>query len=254
MAGGTCADEGWDYVFSFPPNNKFTPDWDQAAVRSHRNPGVAFKAAYQLCGYGFEPHFSGADNHIMLDIGANIGQTLFNYYSRGWRVVAFEPVPENVDTICRNIFINGVTSDRIALVGGAGSNFSRFVEIDTSRGWSDSTSISQKGVAGWKTKVDVHNVTTIAVDDYIDNAKSINFRNKIMFVKIDTQGHELSVLQGMKKFLSNPPTVEDLGGWSFIVKAEYSVKLQKDSGHRPNDMLDFMRGMGYEVRCIISED
>jgi len=254
VVASTCADEGWDFVFSVPPNHKLTSDWDKEAVRSLRTPGVPLKFwGGTLCGYGYEPFFSGSDNHIMLDIGANIGQTLFNYYARGWRVVAFEPVPENVNTIRRNIFINGVGSDRIALVNGVASNHSGAIEIYTPKGWSDSTSVSQEGVAAWK-GIDIHKVSAIEVDEYIDAAKSPHFRNKIMFVKIDTQGHELSVLQGMKKFLSDPPSTEDLGGWSFIVKAEYDADLQKKSGHGPNDMLDFMWGLGYEVRCEITDD
>lgn len=58
----------------------------------------------------------------------------------------------------------------------------------------------------------------------------------------------------MKKFLSNPPSKEDLGGWSFVVIAEYHRKLQQASGYGPNEMLDFMRNLGYEVRCNMADN
>ena len=91
------------------------------------------------------------------------------------------------------------------------------------------------------------------MDDYIDNAVSTEFWNNIMLVKIDTQGHELSVLQGIERFLSNPPSKDNLGGWSFVVIAEYDINLQKASGHEPNEMIDFMRKLGYEVRCKMED-
>lgn len=103
-------------------------------------------------------------------------------------------------------------------------------------------------------EIDVLSITGIEIDKYIENAVSPKLGKQILFVKIDTQGHELSVLQGMKRFLLDPPSLEDLGGWSFIVFAEYYPNLQKAAGHGPNDMLDFMRDMGYEVRCSYDDD
>ena len=96
-------------------------------------------------------------------------------------------------------------------------------------------------------------VTAIEIDTYINNAVSSDLRRNIMLVKIDTQGHELNVLQGMKMFLSDPPSNEDLGGWSFVVVAEYDEKLQKAAGHDPNEVLNFMRNLGYEVRCKMTD-
>ena len=135
------------------------------------------------------------------------------------------------------------------------TNHSGTVEIYSPKGRTDNTAISRKGstlnVGG---AVDVFDVAAIEIDKYIDNAISPNLRNNILLVKIDTQGHELSVLRGMKKFLSNPPSEDDLGGWSFVVIAEYDRRLQEASGHGPNEMLDFMRNLGYEVRCHVSEN
>ncbi len=74
-----------------------------------------------------------------------------------------------------------------------------------------------------------------------------------MLVKIDTQGHEISILQGMKKFLSNLPSKEELGGWSCVVIVEYSPLLQKAVDHNPSEMLIYMRSLGYEVRCKMTD-
>lgn len=59
----------------------------------------------------------------MLDIGANQGKALLPYYARCFCVIAFEPIPDNVRTIQRNLFINGIKEeDRVALVEGSVSN------------------------------------------------------------------------------------------------------------------------------------
>lgn len=191
-----------------------------------------------------------------LDIGANQGLSIFPYYARGWRIIAFEPIPANVNTVRRNIFINGVSNETIALVEGAVTNETGTVKIYAPRGRADNTAISLKGsnLNVKKGSVDEVTVPAITVDNYLDNAVSPALKKNIHLVKIDTQGHELSVLQGMQKFLSDPPSVEDLGGWSFTVIAEYDRGLQEASGHGPEDMLNFMRGMGYDVRCGMDED
>ena len=70
-----------------------------------------------LCGYDYEPYFDGVSSrHVMLDIGANQDQglSLMPYYAKGWRIIAFEPIPDNVHTIRRNIFINGIRDDQVA--------------------------------------------------------------------------------------------------------------------------------------------
>lgn len=112
VVAGTCADKGWDYVFTSSfANDMRTKDWDNEAVKSHRTPGVGMS----LCGYDYEPYFDGVSSrHVMLDIGANQGLSLMPYYAKGWRIIAFEPIPDNVHTIRRNIFINGIRDDQVA--------------------------------------------------------------------------------------------------------------------------------------------
>ncbi|KAK1744755.1 SAM-dependent methyltransferase [Skeletonema marinoi] len=249
VVAGTCADIGWNYVFSYAEDIR-SQKWDLQALKSHRTQGVATK----LCGYGYDKYFDGARGYTMLDIGANMGLSLMPYYSKGWKVVAFEPIKDNINTLRRNLFINGITEDQVALVEGAVTNQSGILEIYAPRGRTDNTALSRKGstlnVGG---DVDVEKVTAIEIDTYINNAVSSDLRRNIMLVKIDTQGHELNVLQGMKSFLSAPPSNEDLGGWSFVVVAEYHVGLQKAAGHDPNEVLNFMRSLGYEVRCKLTD-
>ena len=95
--------------------------------------------------YGYMNFFDGARDHVMLDVGANMGLSMLPYYARGWRVIAFEPIPENVNTMKRNIFINGITEDRVALVHGAVTNMSGSLQVYAPRGRTDNTAASRAG-------------------------------------------------------------------------------------------------------------
>jgi len=129
------------------------------------------------------------------------------------------------------------------------------VKLYAPRGRTDNTAISLKGSnLNVENVVDELTVPAITLDNYLDNARSSALKKNIHLIKIDTQGHELSVLQGMQKFLSDSPSVENLGGWSFTIVAEYDKELQEASGHGPEDVLNFMRGIGYEVRCNMDDD
>lgn len=251
VVAGTCVDAGWDYVFSYSQDTR-SPEWDASAVASHRTKG---KYA-ALCGYGYDTFFDGIgttsteNERVMLDIGANMGLSLFPYYTKRWKIIAFEPIPDNLNTIRRNIYLNGIQDNDIALVQGAVTNTSGTVQIYAPKGRADNSAMSKaastRNVGG---KADALTVPAIQIDAYLDSAVDPNLKKRIAFIKIDTQGHEMSVLQGMKRFLSNPPSTETLGGLSFIVQAEFDPKLQRASGNNPNDMLTFMRDLGYEVRC-----
>jgi len=252
VVAGTCADTGYEYIFSFAEDLR-TEEWDKVAVKSHRNKGVS----NSLCGYGFhnEHAAAGMAGHIMIDIGANMGLSLFPYFAKGWKIIAFEPVLDNINTIRRNIFINGVREDQIALVHAAVSDTNGNITIYAPKGRTDNTAISKvsstTNVGG---KADAYEVPAVTIDSYLHGALEPRIRKMIALVKIDTQGHELNVLQGMEKFLSDPPTKEDLGGVTFSVIAEYAPNLQIASGHDPDEMLQFMRGLGYVVRCEYGGD
>ena len=96
-------------------------------------------------------------------------------------------------------------------------------------------------------------VPIVSLDTYLDGAAP-ELRMKIAFIKIDVQGSELLVLRGMRRLLKTPPTPAMLGGYSFVVKAEYDPSLQASSGHKAGAMLQYMHELGYEMRCGMSDD
>lgn len=58
---------------------------------------------------------------IVVDVGANVGMATFAAAAMGFRVVAFEPVFENLQRVCDGVFLNRAW-DRVAVFHAAASD------------------------------------------------------------------------------------------------------------------------------------
>ncbi len=122
---------------------------------------------------------------LFLDIGANIGiySVLVGRAGLAQRIVAFEPAPRILHQLGANLLINGLTG-RVEVVAKAVSNRSGTVPFqfyaDSSTGQSP---IVDSGA--------VDSVDAIRIDDYIQ------LRGATIFAKIDVEGHEAAVIDGM---------------------------------------------------------
>ncbi len=131
----------------------------------------------------------------LLDIGANVG-----IYTIAWlsisqgRANSFEPLPGNVEALVRNLVTNGM-QDRSEVIQVAVANIQGLTEIRTpslvpGEGFA---SVSNLGVRAnpaeycWK-------VPSCRLDD-------IDLPHGPLIVKIDVEGHELEVIEGMKGLL-----------------------------------------------------
>ena len=154
----------------------------------------------------------------VIDVGANIGHytlKLSSIVGATGRVLAFEPVAATFELLASNVarakagnvtLLNAASSDRTDVVG---------MEIPTFDSGLDNyymANISDKG--------DVFCIT-LAVD-------SLNLQNKVSFVKIDAEGHEMSVLAGMRGLL-----VRD--------KPVLVIELSSD------DIREYLEAIGYET-------
>ena len=128
----------------------------------------------------------GKGDHVV-DVGANIGhltlQAKHLVGPRG-RVYAFEVNPRTFRFLEANVALNRV--EHVYLYPNAVSNASGFASIDASRG-DDQTFISEIGRCD--------GITTVLLDDVIPKDLPIKL------LKIDTEGHELPVLQGARSTL-----------------------------------------------------
>jgi FkbM family methyltransferase len=143
---------------------------------------------------------------VILDIGANIG-----YYSiigsrlvgiKG-KVFAFEPGPEAFALLVKNIEVNGYTNviPVQKAVSAEKGKATLFLSED-----SLTNSLHGDGLMG-SVEVDV-----TSIDEFI---KSVN--SPVNLAKIDVEGEEINVLEGMKKTIAENPDLKILAelskGW-----------------------------------------
>jgi FkbM family methyltransferase len=136
-------------------------------------------------------------NNTVLDIGANIGYYTLMAAARisdESRVYGFEPVSDTYRKLLENIKINdfkNIISENLA-VSNENGEIELFVADEKSTG---SSSIAlHVNFSGSKEKV-----KTIKIDDYLSQ-KSIK---KVDLVKIDVEGCEPWVIEGMKETMRN---------------------------------------------------
>ncbi len=143
-----------------------------------------------------------------MDIGANIG--MYSMIAAGENpsiaCFAFEPVKENQVIFKKNLKLNKLQS-QVTLVTKAVSDHNGKATIHLSEKLSGTHSLSVSRGGGSRS------VSIVSVDSYC-NDESISPD----LIKIDVEGHEGSVLRGMKNILNTKPTI-------FM---EYIPSLNKD--------------------------
>jgi len=139
-----------------------------------------------------------------LDIGANVGHytlRLSDLVGPRGRVISLEPVPDTFELLAANAAL--ARHSNITLINAAGSesaSISGMVIPRQEDGGLDNFYLAH--LSGNESKLEV---LCIPVD-------SLSLPRPVRLVKIDTEGHELSVLRGMKGLLARDrPTliVED---------------------------------------------
>lgn len=171
---------------------KFPAGWRQAFKRSY--------FGWQIRSDRFhadEPEYLLLDQYVrsgdwVLDVGANVGHytlRLSNLVGPHGRVIAFEPVPDTFELLAANIaklgarnvtLINAAASDS---TGVAGMTMPKF-----------ETGLDNYYMAQLVTEGGEFSVLCICVD-------ALKLQNRVSLVKIDAEGHELSVIRGMRELL-----------------------------------------------------
>jgi FkbM family methyltransferase len=172
----------------------------------------------------------------VVDAGANIGQyTLEAARSVGdeGRVFAFEPEPRNFALLCRNIQANGyrnVTSVRKAL-----SNRCGVARLALSPDNLGEHHIETSSVA-----TDCIDVDILTLDEYFRDKP-----RKIDVIKMDTQGAETAIFEGMGGLLETNPDL--------ILFAEFWPKGIRAAGHDPEKFLETLAASGFRVGIVNQE-
>jgi len=130
------------------------------------------------------------------DIGANVGYvslSLAKQVGPSGRVIAFEPVPRNIEAFRRNIDINGLTNVR--LLDAAASDAAGEAVIRIAGNLSTASLVwHQNNPSATELRI-----RTVCIDELVDAGQLASPK----FAKIDVEGAEGAVLQGMRRTLAS---------------------------------------------------
>jgi FkbM family methyltransferase len=168
-------------------------------------------SGYQICvspaenlGYLLgtdEPHLQKAIRaHVaagdtVYDIGANVGYVSLSLAKRvgpSGRVIAFEPVPRNAEAFRQNIEINGITNVRLLKLAASDKPGEAVIRM--------TENLSTASLVWHRNDPSAAElrIRTASIDDLVEAGE---FGYPI-FVKIDVEGAEGSVLQGMRRTIA----------------------------------------------------
>jgi len=142
----------------------------------------------------------------MIDVGAHHGHSLQPFLEVGWRVYAFEPVAANRERLERLAPGN----DRLVIRPEAVSNAtgSRLFHLALDRNGSLHEyyhSLEHFAEDQWHRKGPSIPIATVSLDDLADRGE---LPRHIGVMKVDTEGHDLAVLQGASRLLVDVVAVE----------------------------------------------
>ena len=134
--------------------------------------------------------------HVVYDVGANIGfftLAAARLVGPAGRVIAFEPVPWCAEAVGRNIELNELAQAEIRQVAvGAQSGRARLLVVGEAS-WSHLASTGRHADVRDEIDVDVVTIDELVADGTIPPPDVL---------KIDTEGAELQVLEGMRETLA----------------------------------------------------
>tara|TARA_B100000575_G_scaffold86955_1_gene68808 strand:+ start:6482 stop:7309 length:828 start_codon:yes stop_codon:yes gene_type:complete len=170
------------------------------------------------------------NSKVMIDVGAHYGESLRSFLFDGWSIFAFEPDSENM----RILKLLPTSRGKLVLDERGCSNKSagnqNFFRSDVSTGISSLSSFDSSHVGAGT--IDIVTITDYAKEKGI---------TKIGFLKIDTEGHDLFVLQGVPWNEIKPE----------IIVAEFEDKKTRSLGYDYHEMAKLLSDQGYIV--LISE-
>lgn len=190
------------------------------------------RAAKHLIGYGNyiagEPELRLVSSFCELsksavDVGANFGAYTY-WLAKGARTVAIEPLPK-----CATFLRSAFPEVEVVEVALSDRNGQGHMEVESRVGR------------------EVHTEAKLRMGGVIPETRAVLVRRlddlgieRIGFVKIDTEGHELAVLHGASRTLDIDRPV---------------LLIECEERHRPGalqSVLNFLRPIGYEAGCLTS--
>jgi FkbM family methyltransferase len=167
----------------------------------------------------------------VVDVGANIGYNTLHaarLAGRRGRVLAIEPTPDNLAVLRRNVTAADVLNVTIEPVAAGSARGTRDLFV---RGAVSAVN-SLFPLSCYASVTDILQVPVVPLDELVDGAVDV--------VKIDVEGAELDVLEGMSRLLRRPHVV-------LIV--EWHPLLQQLAGYAADALPRWLLERGFELQA-----
>jgi len=170
-------------------------------------------------------------NQVILDIGANIGETVLNMAKltgAGGRVIGFEPDPTMRAKLLKNISLNSFKNIEIEpfAVSHSPGRFKLF-QICERNPAGNQILAEGEGKFSW--------VDAITIDSYLEKCTLA----KIDLIKMDVEGFEMNALRGAEA------SIKKLKPVMFIEVSEVNLRGQSSSSW---ELMSWLLDRGYDVR------
>lgn len=179
------------------------------------------------------------EGDIVIDIGAHVGYytlLMAQLVGENGKVYSFEPDPVNFQLLKKSVEINGF--ENVVLIQKAVSNITDKVKLFLGDDDSAINRIYDAKLGDAKESIDVESVT---IDEYFkENDELINF------IKLDSEGSEVKIINGMKQFLSRNKKL--------VMMTEFFPFLIKKSGDEPNQYLKSLEKSGFSLYNILDKN
>lgn len=255
----SCHKHGFNYTLRYPR-------YDERFRHAH---------SMNRCGYNFYPEARRVPlPAVMIDVGANVGQSLLGYASLGWQILAFEPMPLNAVMVRVNVEENGFGANVHLFEGAASNRTGQATIYAPGHGRLDNAALTTNAatiaVKGAPSATQVRLITLSEALQAAEASQGVRPED-VRFIKVDTQasasprnlptpqlatprlqpmcsctprqGHEVEVLQGLEAALPR------LRHPDLKIMLEYDPRLQNAQGHSPLELGLLARKMGFSVYC-----
>lgn len=165
-----------------------------------------------------------SNNHTFIDVGGHIG-TQSLPYSRVFKdVIAFEPNLKSHDFFVENIKLNKITN--VVLYNKGVFNKTTTCKVVQHSGANSGCYYIEEC-----NSADIGAVEVIRLDD-------LNIMNQVDFIKIDTEGSELKVLEG---------SVDLINRFKPLIQLETNETSEKYFGYKKESIFEFMKQNDYKI-------
>lgn len=171
------------------------------------------------------------ESPIVMDIGANIGYFALIAADQldGAKIYAFEPGPDNLEQLHRNIELNGYENEIIVFNKAVGSETGT-ADLEIS-GASNHHSVVDSPTVD-SIKIDVTTVDTFISQQDVDD-------NVPVIIRMDVEGYEMNVFQGMADLFSSSRPI-------YLFAEIHAYKPQVDNAK----ILDMINGAGFNLEYV----